>query len=95
MAKGQASKTQITEKILNTFEGSFICNQGKEIRIPMMENGELVQIKVTLTAAKDNISEVEAQGIQNDRYDWSEPKVAEVSQTEKNDVINLAKLLNL
>lgn len=53
MAKGTESKALITEKILSAFEGSFIA--GKEIRIPCYENGELVQIKVALTAAKDNI----------------------------------------
>ena len=38
-ARGTESKTKITEKILNTFEGSFLND--KEIRIPMNENGEL------------------------------------------------------
>lgn len=53
MAKGTESKNLITEKLLATFEGSFIS--GKEIRIPCYENGEQVQIKVTLTAAKDAV----------------------------------------
>ena len=49
--KGQESKKIITQQILETFEGAFIL--GKEIRIPFTENGEPVQIKVSLTAAKD------------------------------------------
>ncbi|AXF52277.1 MAG: hypothetical protein [Caudoviricetes sp.] len=53
MARGAASKEVITKKILETFESSFI--NGKEIRVPMMENGELLQIKIQLTCAKDNI----------------------------------------
>lgn len=52
-ARGQISKSAITEIILNTFMDSFI--NGKEIRIPMTEDGAEVQIKVTLTAAKDNV----------------------------------------
>lgn len=40
-------------KILEIFPNSFI--NGKEIRICGTENGEEVQIKVTLTAAKENI----------------------------------------
>ena len=40
-------------KILEVFPNSFI--NGKEIRICGNENGEEVQIKVTLTAAKENI----------------------------------------
>ena len=53
MARGSESKEKITNQILATFEGSF--KYDKEIRIPIMENGELVQIKVTLTAAKTNV----------------------------------------
>ena len=51
--KGIQAKADITKKILETFDGSFMND--KEIRIPVMENGEEVQIKVTLTAAKVNI----------------------------------------
>lgn len=53
MARGAASKEEVINKILSTFEGSF--KYDKEVRIPMMENGELIQIKVTLTAAKTNV----------------------------------------
>jgi hypothetical protein len=57
MARGQESKQIITKKILETFEGSFLYNQGmyKEIRIPIQENGEIIQIKCVLTAAKINV----------------------------------------
>jgi hypothetical protein len=53
MAKGAEAKQIITQKILETFEGSFPYD--KEIRIPIQENGETVQIKVTLTCAKVNV----------------------------------------
>ncbi len=53
MAKGQVSKEEITKKLLSTFDGAFIAADGKTIRIPMNEGGEAVEIKVTLTAAKD------------------------------------------
>lgn len=53
MARGAAAKEEIINRLLNTFEGSFKFD--KEIRIPMMENGEEVQIKVTLTCAKVNV----------------------------------------
>ena len=56
MARGTEAKASITKQILSNFEGSFLYNDGKEIRIPITENGELVQIKVTLTCAKDNVS---------------------------------------
>lgn len=50
--KGSEAKTEIMNKLLETFPNSFLYNDGKELRINYMENGELVQIKVTLTAAK-------------------------------------------
>ena len=53
MARGAEAKQIITDKILQMFEGSFIY--GKEIRVPLQENGERVEIKVTLTCAKENV----------------------------------------
>ena len=53
MARGIASKEVITQKILDTFKDSF--KYDKEIRIPIMEDGELIQIKCTLTCAKVNV----------------------------------------
>ena len=56
MARGTESKSYITKKILETFEGSFLYNDGKEIRIPLKEDGESLQIKIALTCAKTNVS---------------------------------------
>lgn len=51
--KGAIAKQEVTKTILNTFgDKAFLYNDGKEIRINCVENGELVQIKVALTAAK-------------------------------------------
>ena len=50
MAKGSASKEIIFARLLETFEGSFMQDD-KILRIPCQENGETVEIKVTLTAA--------------------------------------------
>ena len=55
MAKGAEAKQAVIEKILKEFEGSFLYNGGKEIRIPYEENGNEIQIKVSLTCAKDNV----------------------------------------
>lgn len=54
MARGSESKQKVVNKILETFEGSFLYGS-KELRIPIMENGERVEIKVTLTCAKTNV----------------------------------------
>ena len=55
MARGQELKKEITKKILEFFPNSFLYNDGKEIRICGQENGEEIQVKVTLTAAKENV----------------------------------------
>jgi hypothetical protein len=49
MAKGATEKEVVIQRILSTFEGSFVY--GKEVRIPIND----VQIKVTLTCAKENV----------------------------------------
>lgn len=48
--KGAQAKEEITKKILEVFPSAF--QYDKEIRVPWTENGEQVQIKLTLTAAK-------------------------------------------
>ena len=54
MARGTESKNIITAKLLETFAGSFIYD--KNIIIPMVENGENLQIKIVLTCIKTNVS---------------------------------------
>lgn len=51
-AKGSILKKEVSEKILKAFPGSFLYNDGKEIRINTVEDGNIVQIKVALTCAK-------------------------------------------
>lgn len=53
MARGSVSKETVANKILAAFPGAF--KYDKEIRIPIVEEGETIQIKVTLTAAKTNV----------------------------------------
>ena len=54
MAKGQILKKEILNDLLGFFgKKAFLYNDGKEIRVNGFENGEVVQIKITLTASKD------------------------------------------
>ena len=58
-AKGSVLKQEIAQKILAAFPGSFLYNDGKEIRINGTEDGVSLQIKCVLTCAKtpvDNIA---------------------------------------
>lgn len=100
MARGSQAKEEITQKILNVFPGSFLYN-GKEIRIPVTENNEVIQVKVTLTAAKTNVEpEGEIPTVTNtaatETAEATMPKpVAEVTPEEKKNVETLLHKLNL
>ena len=59
MAKGNESKEKFYKKMLETFEGAFLYNGNKEIRIPMIENGEEIQLKITTVCAKENVFNVD------------------------------------
>ena len=54
MVRGNEAKQRIFTKLLEVFPGSFMQDD-KILRIVEQENGETVEIKVTLTAAKDII----------------------------------------
>lgn len=54
-AKGTESKNIIFAKLQEIFPKSFWEDQGKILRVPLDENGTRVEIKVTLTAAKNNL----------------------------------------
>ena len=102
MARGAQAKSDVMQKILETFSGSFKYNDGKEIRVPIMEGGELVQIKITCTCAKENV-EIGADTAMPG--DFPAPKMTvptpertapvEVTDEEKQSVANLLKSLGL
>lgn len=100
--KGAIAKEEIASKILSSFDGSF--KYDKEIRIPWVENGEVVQIKITLTAAKVNVepdgdialpgtkpAAKKNEGINFDDIVAEPPKPTEA---EKANVANLLAALN-
>ena len=89
MAKGQVSKIEVMKKIQNSFEGAFLYNDGKELRIPMVEDGEDIQIKVSLTCAKDNVQPGQDNAIPgtkpvlNNEINFEETKAKPVKPTEE------------
>lgn len=97
--KGTVLKKEITDKILEVFPGSFLYNDGKEIRIPGMEEGQLIQVKVALTCAKTNVEQNGENALPGElNTDIPENKVqttVEVSQEEKDNVKKLMASLGL
>ena len=105
-ARGAEAKEKVMQNILATFPGAF--KYDKEIRIPMMENGEPLQIKVTLTAAKNMVDaggDVAMPGValsaKTPTYVHPEdvqggfPSLAEPTEEEKKNVVNLLDMLGL
>ena len=97
--KGAQLKNEITQKILSTFAGSILYNDGKEIRINGTEDGLPVQIKVTLTCAK---TPVESESIIAVSAEEDAPVVVsnekvpnEPTEEEKARLDRLLKSLNL
>ena len=104
MAKGQKAKLEIQQKILDTFKDSFLNE--KEIRINTVEDGLPIQIKVTLTAAKDIIEDpsngnmigAAAQVVNPIVEDFNfgeESKITKPTPEEKRNVEDLLKALGL
>ena len=92
MARGATAKAEITKKILEIFEGSFLND--KEIRIPFDEDGDEVQIKVTLTAAKVNVENAGG-AISNATSEQAPPQKVEITDEEKQNVQKLMEHLSL
>lgn len=94
-ARGQELKNQIVNKILETFPNSFI--NGKEIRICGTENGEEVQIKVTLTAAKENIVNEATSVVTTNATEpaATDDYTVEITSKEKRTVAEMLAALNL
>ena len=99
-ARGSESKNIITAKLLETFAGSFIYD--KNIIIPMVENGENLQIKIALTCAKTNVESGMDNAIPGAEISaTAAPKaidnhgVAEVTEEEKQNVLKAMKALGL
>ena len=92
-ARGQELKNQIVNKILEVFPNSFI--NGKEIRICGNENGEEVQIKVTLTAAKENIVNEAVEKPTAAATTATDDYIVEITPKEKRTVAEMLAALNL
>ena len=98
--KGTILKKEITDKILEVFPGSFLYNDGKEIRIPGMEDGQLIQVKVALTCAKTNVEQngenaLPGEVMSTSTIDSTPQTTVEISQEEKDNVKKLMASLGL
>jgi hypothetical protein len=105
MARGQIFKEEISKKILEAFPGSFKYDGGKEIRICGTEDGEPIQIKVTLTCAKINVEpdgDIAIPGALNNEINFgqtnekvTEQTAVKITQEEKDNIKKILSALDL
>lgn len=103
MAKGAIAKQEVMTKIMEIFPDAF--QYEKELRIPILEQGEEVQIKVALTCAKTNVSHGDDVAIPGANSDFPMPADTPVtppqsgpiapSASEKQAVADLLRSLGL
>lgn len=98
MAKGTKVKAEVYKKILEVFPGSFMYNSDKELRIPMVEDGEPIQLKLTLTVSKTPVENNNAAGQSDDSFPAPVSSVAappQVSNEEKQALQAMMERLGL
>lgn len=93
MARGATSKSYIFNKLLETFPGSFMQDD-KILRIPLEEDGSTVEIKVSLTAAKDILG---GEVASTQTFDWetpaAEPNIIAAAQPSEDEKARIAKMM--
>ena len=106
--KGAAAKEQVIQELLNYF-GDRAFKYDKDIRVECVENGERVQIKIALTAAKVAVEKDGDTALpaatatpipRSDMIDFENPvptpqPVAEPTAQEKANIKNLLERLGL
>jgi hypothetical protein len=92
-ARGSVAKTLIGTAILQVFPGSFIDSDQKTIRIPTSVEGEPLEIKITMTCAKDIIGSGQAGSIATTKQ--AVPQNTEMTDAEIQEVRELIARLGL
>lgn len=106
MAKGAIGKQEVISRIASAFGTDYIGEVDKKVYVWANENGEKIQIAISLTCPKNPV-EVATSGIpETDNGDWdfsddavvTKPVIAakaEITQEEKDKVADLMARLGL
>lgn len=101
-AKGTEAKNFVIDKIKSAFGADFIGEYNKKIYVWSEENGEKLQIAISLTCPKNPVGETNLGGALDFSDDSSNTVVApskfepaEITQDEKDTIEKLMKELNL
>lgn len=94
-AKGTESKGIVFGKLQEVYPNAFWEDEGKILRIPMTEGGNLVEIKVTLTAAKNLLGGTEMPSAFEAAPAPAQAPQVQMTEEEKDNVAKLLASLNM
>lgn len=101
MARGSLAKEDVVKKIASAFGADYLGCVDKKYYVYGLENGERIQIAISLTCPK---TDVEFATQPTTTMDWDGPvventaiaqPVVEITQTERTNVAELMKRLGL
>ena len=96
--KGTEAKNNVFAKMMEIFPNAFWETEGKILRVPMTEKGDVIEIKVQLTAAKNVLGGGGAPAANvTGEVNFTQPPQpsTEPTQQEKDNVQNLLKSLGM
>ncbi len=98
MAKGQIAKTQVADRIAKAFGNDWIGEYDKKYYVWATENGERLQIAISMTCPKNPVGDVSTVGSNVMNFEDSTPVVQEkkeISEDEKQHIADLMAKLGL
>ncbi len=94
MAKGNIAKEQVTKTIIGAFGDSFIGVVDKKIYVESVENGEIVQVAISLTCPKTPISKDEV-SVTTEVSNGKILTPVDISQEDKEKIKQLKEMLGV
>ena len=101
IARGTIAKEVITKKLKEAFGADFIGEVDKKIYIQAPENGEMVQIAISMTCPKTPVAVSNGPAVRNGMMDFEAepvlvaPKTVEVTEEERDTIQDMMRRLGL
>lgn len=93
--RGTVAKEYVTKKIQETFGPDFLGIVDKKLYISVKENGENLQVAISLTCPKENLEFENNSLVQNDVTSGNETASAQFTQKEKETIEELMRRVGL
>ncbi len=97
--RGTVAKEVVAQKIIKAFGDDYVATVDKKIYVTAMENGELVQVAISMTCPKTLVSPTDKESKSSDYLDWSSdeqnPNPVEISPEDDAKVRELMQKLGI